>query len=194
MSLIMRAGEITGRPVVTVETGEDIAEVRDVVFSHDNGFLVGFTLNKRGWLSGPLKQVLPWSEVQGLGPDAVMVANREALQQPGEHADFGRGDGDDVVGGRVITDSGNELGEVTDLVLDVDVDAEDARVVGYEIGGASVEQGPGSDRRYIPLPETFAVSRSALIVPASVTNFIRDDLSGFGSAIDDFRSQLERDQ
>lgn len=188
----MRAGEITGRPVVTVDAGADIAEVRDVVFSHENGFLVGFTLNKRGWLSGPLKKVLSWEHVHGLGPDAVMVVDDDALQAPGdEQADFGQDDGENVVGGRVITDSGNELGEVTDLVLDVD--AESARVVGYEIGGATVEQGPGGDRRYIPLPETFAVSRAALIVPASVTNFIRDDLSGFGGAVDDFRSQLEQE-
>lgn len=191
MSLVMRAGEITGRPVVTIDTAEDIAQVKDVVFSHDNGFLVGFTLNKRGWLSGPMKEVLPWASVHGLGPDALMISSRNALTRPeGEHG-FAEEGGDNVVGGRVITDSGNELGEVTDLVLAVDNDQ--ARVVGYEIGGATVERGPGGDRRYIPLPETFAVSRAALIVPASVTNFIRDDLSGFGGAVDDFRSQLERE-
>ena len=189
MSLVMRAGEITGRPVVTVDTGEDIAEVRDVVFSHDNGFLIGFTLNKRRWWAGPLKDVLPWSRVRALGPDAVMIADRLALAAP-EHEDFGEGERENVVGGRVITDRGNELGQVTDLVLDVE--ERYARVVGYEIGGPTVEQGPGGDRRYIPLPETFAVSRSALIVPASVTNFIRDDLSGFGGAVDEFRAQLER--
>lgn len=188
MSLVMRAGEITGRPVVTLDTAEDIAEVKDVVFSHSNGFLVGFTLNRRGWLGGPLKQVLPWSHVHALGPDAVMVASRDRLTAPEADA-FTGGDAEDVVGGRVITDDGRELGTVTDLVLEVD--ASEARVVGYEIGGPTVAQGPGSDQRYIPLPETFAVSSDALIVPASVTNFIRDDLSGFGSAVDDFRAQLE---
>lgn len=190
MSLVMRAGEITGRPVVTIDGGEDVAEVKDVVFSHDNGFLVGFTLNRRGWLGGPRKEVLAWDDVRGLGPDAVMVADLDALRPPDAEQGFGNEGGDNVVGGRVITDSGNELGEVTDLVLEVD--AGQARVVGYEIGGPTVERGPGGDRRYIPLPETFAVSRAALIVPASVTNFIRDDLSGFGGAVDEFRSQLRR--
>lgn len=188
MSLVMRAGEIAGRPVVTLDTAEDIAEVKDVVFSHDHGYLVGFTLNKRGWLSGPMKEALDWSEVQALGPDAVMVADADALAVPDTEGDAA-GDAEDVVGGRVITDSGRELGNVTDLVLEVD---EQARVVGYEIGGPTVEEGPGGDRRYIPLPETFAVSSSALIVPASVTGFIRDDLSGFGSAVDEFRAQLEQ--
>jgi hypothetical protein len=88
----------------------------------------------------------------------------------------------------VTTDSGRERGTVTDGGLAV---AQRARVVGYEIGGAAVEVGPGADRRYIPLPETFAVSGSALIVPASVIGFIRDDLAGFGGAVDDFRAQLE---
>lgn len=188
MSLVMRAGEIAGRPVVTVDSGEDIAEVRDVVFSHDNGYLVGFTLNKRGWLAGPLKQALDWSGVHALGPDAVMIASRESLAASDAEI-VSAGDAEDVVGGRVITDNGRELGTVTDLVLAVD---EQARVVGYEIGGPAVEEGPGGDRRYIPLPETFAVSGSALLVPASVTGFIRDDLSGFGGAVEDFRAQLEQ--
>lgn len=187
MSMIMRAGEITGRPVVTLDTADDIAEVKDVVFSHHNGYLVGFTLNKRGWLAGPRREVLPWSHVGALGPDAVMVPAADALTMP-DADEFAQGDAENVVGGRVITDDGTELGEVTDLVLSVD---SEARVVGYEIGGETVERGPGGDRRYIPLPETFAVSGSALIVPASVTNFIRDDLSGFGGAVDEFRAQLE---
>lgn len=190
MSLVMRAGEIATRPVVTLDSGEDVAEVRDVVFSHDNGYLVGFTLNKRGWLSGPLKQSLDWSGVHALGPDAVMITSRDALTTPDAEV-AAAGDGEDVVGGRVITDGGRELGIVTDLVLEVD---DEARVVGYEIGGAVVEERAGADQRYIPLPETFAVSSSALIVPASVTAFIRDDLSGFGGAVDDFRAQLERPQ
>jgi sporulation protein YlmC with PRC-barrel domain len=120
-----------------------------------------------------------------------MIAARDVLTRPGQE-DFAEAGAENVVGSRVITDSGNELGEVTDLVLAVD--QTEARVVGYEIGGPTVERGPGADRRYIPLPETFAVSRAALIVPASVTNFVRDDLSGFGGAVDEFRAQLERQQ
>lgn len=185
----MRAGEIVGRPIVTLDRADDIAEVKDIVFSHRNGYLVGFTLNKRGWLSGPLRTVLPWSRVHALGPDAVIVDDADQLVEP-DAMEMAEGDAENVVGGRVVTDAGRVLGEVTDLVLEID---ERARVVGYEIGGRVVEEGPGGDQRYIPLPETFAVSSDALIVPASVAGFIRDDLSGFGGAVEDFRAQLERE-
>ena len=70
-------------------------------------FMVGFTLNKRGWLSGPLKQVLPWSHVHALGPDAVTVAARDRLVPP-DAEELAGGDAEDVVGSRVITDDGRE--------------------------------------------------------------------------------------
>jgi uncharacterized protein YrrD len=79
LSILMRARELTGRPVVTLDTADDVAEVKDVVFDHASATLVGFTLNKRGFLGSPLKEVLPWSRVAALGPDAVMIDGGGAL-------------------------------------------------------------------------------------------------------------------
>ena len=42
----MRAREIGGRPVVTLDAAEAVAEVKDVLFSHASTSVVGFTLNK----------------------------------------------------------------------------------------------------------------------------------------------------
>jgi hypothetical protein len=46
---------------------------------------------------------------------------------------------------------------------------------------------------YIPLPDTLAVSGEALVVPAAATRYIRDDLSGFGSAVEEFRATLREE-
>ena len=73
MSVLMRAREITGRPVVSLAGAEALAEVKDVVFSFGSATVVGFTLNRRGFLGSPLSEVLPWSRVSALGPDALMV-------------------------------------------------------------------------------------------------------------------------
>lgn len=45
----MTASQINRLPVVTVRGGEDVAEVRDVIYSPEAGGLVGLTLNKRGF-------------------------------------------------------------------------------------------------------------------------------------------------
>lgn len=188
MSVLMRAREVHGRPVVTLDTAEDVAEVKDVVFSHAEGAVAGVTLNKRGRLSGPAKEVLRWANVAALGRDAVMIENRDALETQGQgilDAESGQGD---VIGARVTTDSGKDLGEVVDVIIDVAGGR--ASLVGFEIKGPAVERDTRSATLMMPAGETIAVSSQALIVPGSAEEFVQDDLSGFASAVAEFRARL----
>lgn len=185
MTLLVRAKDVIGRPVVTLG-GEDVAQVKDVVYLGSGGSVAGFTLNGRRLLSGPLKKALPWTSVLGLGRDALVIADEAALVPRGELLDAaGGGPGGDVLGSRVLTDSGVDLGEVVDVVVEV---AEHADVVGYEIDSTSA-LGKDGRRVFVPLPDTLAVSREALVVPATVVEFVTDDLAGFGASVTAFRSQ-----
>ncbi|MGD9573439.1 MAG: PRC-barrel domain-containing protein [Thermoleophilia bacterium] len=188
--VLMRAREITGRPVVTLDGAEDVAEVKDVVISHAAAGVLGFTLNRRGFLGSPLKEVLPWEAVSALGRDAVMVEGAGALGAPDEEMGEAAGAGrdDDVVGAAVMTDGGVELGTVVDVI--VEVDDRDAAVVGFEVHGPGVSRDRDAATLLIPIDDTLAVSGSALMVPVATEGFVRDDLSGFGSAVADFRARL----
>jgi uncharacterized protein YrrD len=187
----MRAREIGGRPVVTLDTAEDVAEVKDVVFSYGSASVVGFSLNKRGFLGSPMKEQLPWSRVAALGCDAVMVASASALGAGDEAmADAAASGQRDVIGATVMTDGGTRLGTVEDVIVQVGDGS--ARVVGFEVHGPSVERDRESATLLIPAGDTLAVSGETLMVPAAVERFVRDDLSGFGSAVAEFRSRLEQ--
>lgn len=183
MKLLMNASQINGLPVVTVGGGEDIAEARDVIYSPAAGRLVGLTLNKRGFLSGRRREVLPAESIHAIGRDAVMVVDESSLVLPEDApADVGRPDESrDVVGNDVLTEGGVSLGRVRDLALLVGSTGE---VVGYEIEKA------GGGRGYIPLPAQLAVSGSALVVPDVTEEFVRDDLVGLGATVEDFRARL----
>ncbi len=188
MSLLLRAREVTGRPVVTLDTADDIAEVKDVVFDHANASLVGFTLNRRGFLGSPMKGVLPWSRVFALGPDALMIAGDSAIGD-GDAAMDGAAAGDrNVIGATVMTDGGASLGTVVDVILEIGTDA---RVVGFEIVGPEVERDRKAATLLIPIDDTVAVSGQTLMVPAAAHDFVQDDLSGFGSAVAAFRARLK---
>ncbi len=179
----MHASQINGLPVVTVHGGEDVAEVRDVIYSPEAGRLVGLTLNKRGFFAGRSRDVLPADAVHAIGRDAVMVADQSSLVAPADapdevaHPPVER----NVVGDDVLTESGVSLGTVRDLALTVGSRGD---VVGYEI-----EKADGG-RNYIPLPAQLAVSGSTLVVPDATEEFVRDDLVGLGAAVDEFRSRL----
>ena len=189
MSVLMRAREIGGRPVVTLDTADDVAEVKDVLFSYASTSVVGFTLNKRGFLGSPMKEHLPWSRVSALGRDAVMIESR---------ADLGAGDAArvdaaasgerDVIGATVMTDGGTGLGTVEDVIVKVGDGT--ARVVGFEVHGPQVERDRAAATLLLPVDDTLAVSGETLMVPAAAEEFVRDDLSGFGSAVDEFRRRL----
>jgi uncharacterized protein YrrD len=160
-----------------------VAEVRDVIFSPEAGHLMGVTLNKRGFLAGRCRDVLPAEAVHAIGQDAVMVLDAASLVAPQDapddvaHPAVER----NVIGNDVLTEGGSSLGKVTDLVLLVGGTGE---VVGYQIEKA------GGGRGYIPLPAQLAVSGTALVVPNITEEFVKDDLVGLGASVDEFRARL----
>jgi hypothetical protein len=163
------------------------------VFAGVDGEVVGFTLAKRTRFGGKLREVLAWRAVVALGPDAVMVADATALSTGPLVSDVdGSASGDgDVLGDRVITDGGVELGEVVDAVVEVFPGS--AHVVGYEMVPAPTFEpthGRKGRRLFVPRPETLAVSNRAVIVPSVAVDYVADDLAGFGEAIASFRSRL----
>lgn len=181
----MRATEIVGRPVVTL-TGRDVAQVKDIVYDAASGNLGGFTLNGRGMFAGPLHQVLAWDAVLACGPDAVMIRDETSLTDTDALLERTGGDAN-VLGARVISHSGTDLGQVVDVIVQI---ASTADVVGYEIE-ASPALNTDRTRLLIPRPDTRAVSGEALMVPDAAIEFVSDDLAGFGAAVDTFRARLQ---
>lgn len=188
--LLARATELRSLPVVTIDEGEDIAEVKDVVYDPGAGHIVGFTLNKRGFLRGPMKQTLAWSELAAVGRDAVMVDIDDRLDEKGAGEVVGAiAAHRNVIGNDVLTDAGRLLGTVDDLVVDLT----DGSVVGYQLAGDTTLQGHAGGPMLVPLPATLAVNGTNLLVPDAVEPFVRNDLAGFGAAVDSFRAQLAGD-
>ncbi len=183
MKLLMTASQIRGLPVVTVQGGEDVAEVRDVIYSPEAGRLVGMTLNQRGFLSGRRREVLPADKIHAVGQDAVMITDESQLVVPeAAPEDVGQPATErNVLGNDVLTEGGTSLGEVADLVLLVGSGGE---VVGYQV------KKPGGGHGYIPLPAQLAVSGDALVVPDVTAEFVQEDLVGLGAAVDEFRDRL----
>lgn len=118
MNRVVRATDLLGQPVVTL-SGDDLADVRDVVYNADEGRLVGFTLNKRSLFHGKLRQLLPMSAVRSIGRDAVMVDSDDALVDSGDAPpEIAEASPDrDVIGAVVLTSEGTQLGEVTDVIV-----------------------------------------------------------------------------
>jgi uncharacterized protein YrrD len=183
MKPLVRGSDLVGLPVVTM-AGDDIAEVRDVLFSPGAGALLGFTLNKRGRLAGRMKEALPRANVAAIGPDAIMVAGADALSR--EPVASGESGGGNVLRNQVITDGGVQVGTVTDVVIDTGAGS----VVGYEVAPADEPAGRRGRRSYVPLPDTGAVSGEVLVVPEAAVDYVTSDMAGFAEAVERYRTML----
>ena len=173
--MLMRSGDLIGRPVVDISTGNDVAEIRDVIFDSATGTLTGFTLRKRGFLGRRMKDVLALAGVVSVGREAVMITSEDALVAPDDAPDDMATDKSaDVLHDQVVTESGRWLGVVGDVVFS---GGPNPKVVGFEI-----RDGP-SGRGFVPIFIPSALSGSALIVPDSYEHRIRSDLTGLGAEV-----------
>jgi uncharacterized protein YrrD len=185
MSLLVRASELIGQPVVTL-AGDDVAEVKDVVLGLDRACLTGFTLRGRGFLSGPLDRTLAWRDIHAVGRDAVMIEDDEQISGSDRLAAAPE-EGKEVLDVDVLSDEGERLGRVLDVVVTTGRPAE---VVGFEIE-ASGEFAREGERLLLPIDEMVSVSDQVLVVPAEAAQFVRNDLTGFGAGVEAFRNRLK---
>ncbi|MFI8189191.1 PRC-barrel domain-containing protein [Streptomyces sp. NPDC085946] len=192
MSELMAARSLATRPVVTLG-GDMVAHVKDTVFDPAAERITGFTLSGRSLLSGPLKQSLPWPGVHALGHDAVMirdatvladtpvmVARREALH--------GR-----VIGAKVLTDTGTEIGTVLDVVVE---GGGSGRVAGFRIAPhRSLLPGAGRHRYpvFLPRGEQVAVSGRTLVVPLDSVRHVTADLPVFTARLGLFHHHVRHE-
>jgi uncharacterized protein YrrD len=180
---LVRAKDVIGLPVVTIDGGEDAAQIRDVVYDAERHHLLGFTLNERGWFRGTLRAALHAEDVVGIGADAVMVADESCLTQttPSDDVLAASRESYHVIGDTVVSSGGATLGEVVDVVLET---GSRPKAVGYE-----VKTGDGTV--FVPSSVQMAVSENNLVVPAEAEEFTANDLAGFGAAVQSFRHRLE---
>ncbi|GAU71147.1 FHA domain-containing protein [Streptomyces sp. NBRC 110611] len=191
MSTLMSARAVTGRPVVTLK-GDDIAQVKDVVFGAEDDTVRGFTLSGRRLLSGPLRQVLAWQDVYALGPDAVMVRDENALTADNPTKAATGAGGGNVVGAQVISDEGVALGRITDVIIELGDDAR-ARVMGYEIE-QSRSVWKRRKRLLLPVPGHTAASGETVVVPGVAMQYTAGDLAGLAEAAHRLSTRLEENR
>lgn len=170
----VRANDLVGLPVVSLETGEALGTVKDVVISARTGRVRAFSLDRTTLLSSedrdrlPLRAV-PIRAVRAVGPDAVMVDGEPGLQEQGSDARD-----DDVISVDAVSESGNKLGSVRDVIVDAEGGG---TVLGYEI------ETEGSAKLLVRGEDAIAISGDALVVSEEAEAKEWNELAGFGSDV-----------
>lgn len=106
----MDVKSLKGIAVVSIEQGEKVGMVDNVLFDLDPKRVIAFKLIKPGLLrSGGF--ILPMGDVESIGPDAVMIRNRDRIrEQKGDRDYQNRPDLTTLSKLRVVTQDGTYVG------------------------------------------------------------------------------------
>jgi uncharacterized protein YrrD len=105
----MRFTECAKHPVLDTTTAEEVGRVDGFIIDPSGHRIHAVRVGKHKGGS-----ILPWGEVQACGPDAVTISSDAAVRAPGEPLD----EAHDVLGQRVLSEEGFELGVVDDVEFD----------------------------------------------------------------------------
>jgi uncharacterized protein YrrD len=105
---------VSGRRVVSRTSAEQLGELAHVVVDVNLRRVAFLVVGKRR-----KALLVAWEHVSGFGPDAIMVTDEGALYAPRDDRERAAAEGNlELVGRRALSDMGNDLGEVTDVVFD----------------------------------------------------------------------------
>ncbi len=161
---MIRAYELMGRPVITVDEGVIVGETAGVIIDTASTDDAALIVNVIGRFTPP--KAVPYALIQGIGDDAVIIENASSLADFGalpEILDIGRPDSE-IRGIKAITRTGRLLGIVVDLMIDLDA----GKVVAYEVQD-------GADAALLVRAEqVITVGRQALITTAEACAHIAE--------------------
>jgi uncharacterized protein YrrD len=109
----------SGRAVVSRTSAEELGGLAHIVIDVKRRRVALLVVRK-----GRQALLVAWEQISGFGPDAVMIADESALQEPRDDREQAAADGKlELVGKRTLSDRGNDLGTITDVVFDPDTGA-----------------------------------------------------------------------
>lgn len=183
----MRKGkELIGKPVITYDTGERIASIKDLIFDENENSLLGFLVAEKGWLSQA--KVLPLYLVKALGVDAVIVPSKDAIAPAGEHENIHKilADRNVLNGTRIMTTDGRDLGKLIDFYFDETSGA----IEGYETSGGLFADAY-SGRSFVPATHTLKIGEDVAFVPVETIASMEEQVGGIKAAMQTASEKLQ---
>lgn len=130
----------TGRRVVSRASAEVLGPATHLVVDSPPHRIRAVVVGK-----GRKARLVDWEHVSGVGPDAIMVVDEGALREAADDRERAALGGKlELVGTRALSELGNELGTIDDVVFDPATGLLEQVVVGEQELPAHVLLGAGS--------------------------------------------------
>jgi len=160
----MRKGkDAGGLLVITRDSGKKVGKVEDLVLDAQGSRVLGILIDEAGWFREA--KVVPWPSFRSIGVDVVVIDEEASAKKASDVPEMSAVLKTDnvLVGARVMTTDGHELGKIEDFYFDPQTGV----VKGFELSG-------GKGRTFLPTPPSFQTGRDVAFVDPSAVDTIID--------------------
>lgn len=140
----MKFSDIKGRQVVTLGNADKVGYIDGAYVSENGANIIGFAVTMRGLLAG--HRVFSWDSLSSMGADAVTIPDEEALHEQNRSTLANALSTDTVIGGKVMAESGDDLGSLGDI----EFDAGSGAITAYMLKPSLVERVEGHRETFTP--------------------------------------------
>jgi len=159
----MRKGKsIIGINVLSQADRTHLGHVKDLIFDHETNEVLALLISEKDLFGFIDAQVVPWHQVRGMGPDAVIVESAASVVKAGAAPRVTEVMNRDTVlsGTRIYTTDGQHLGTLADMYLD----EVSGHVVGYEVSSGFISD-TIRGKQFLPASGDISIGRVALVPP-----------------------------
>jgi uncharacterized protein YrrD len=168
---------LLGLPVLEIEHGTQIGEVREVVLDIGQAAVAGVVIAEPTWFSH--ERGILFGDLYGIGRDAVMIRDTSAVRDlSAAVAAPGVQKLSALCDKQVYTETGDYLGVLTDAVCDPDT----GEIRFYELSDGFITDFL-SGRLIMPLPPSQVVSENKLIVPEAMHKLLQAENHDSGGVV-----------
>ncbi|WP_424951902.1 PRC-barrel domain-containing protein [Deinococcus sp.] len=170
---MLKGKEIIGRKIVTLDGGERVDSVHDLIFDEQGNRVLALLVDEGGWFHAA--KVVAFSSVRSIGEDAVMIASADDVVSARDNAVIAAAmeSKSGLAGLNLLTTDGKDLGRIADVFFDETT----GQVVGYEATGGLFSD-LSSGRTFVPAPESVTIGAEAAIVPPAVAHAMEEQEAG----------------
>lgn len=156
----LKASDVIGLKIISLDKGEEVGEVSDIIYDPLNQNLKAFLIDKGGWFSEA--RIVPFDLVQKIGMDALTVNSSLDIKKASEMPDpvWGISEKNSKIRRMsVVTEDGNNVGRVSDVLFD----NQTGELIEYEISKGPIED-LKSGRKKISKANVIRVGQDNIIV------------------------------
>ncbi|HHW70595.1 MAG TPA: hypothetical protein GX392_04520 [Clostridiales bacterium] len=153
MNNIIRRTELIGMPVIEVQNGRKIGEIKDILFNNQNGIVKGFIIIFNHWIKR--QRILTRDYVVMIGQYSLLVQGCINTFDLGHGITQGR----DLIGVKLVKEDGYQVGTVSDIFMD----KKDWILVGYELSTGIIDDFIYG-RSFLRAPIPYGLDNNILVV------------------------------